>query len=174
METNAAAIMSSPLITIPHTTSLGDAAAMLSRRRMSGAPVVDRRKRPIGVVSLLDIVTRLAGLERPADEPGGFYRFTYPDFRETPPDERDLDDITVCDIMTPEIISVPETMTVFSVAKALWERHVHRVFVTRGRKIVGVISTMDVLRYMTGGAAKPRKTSRRSGKAQDSGRRRTT
>lgn len=166
METNAAALMSSPLITIPHTTSLRDAAAILSRRRMSGAPVVDRRRRPIGVVSLLDIVTRLAGLERPADEPGGFYRFTYPDFRETPPDERDLDDLTVCDIMTPEIISVPETMTVFSVAKALWERHVHRVFVTRKGRIVGVISTMDVLQYMTGGKTVGRKAVKREPKGR--------
>ncbi len=156
----AADVMTRPLITIREDASLRDAAVKLSGRRMGGAPVVDRRGRPIGVVSLIDVVARLAGLEKPADEPGGFYRFFYPPFRGEPVDERSLDELTVCDIMTPSLITVPETMPLMAVAKALWRRHVHRVFVTRGKRIVGVISTMDVLRILTGGPAGPTKKSR--------------
>lgn len=154
-------VMTSPLLTIREDAPLRDAAVKLSGRRMSGAPVVDGRGRPIGVVSLIDIVALLAGLEKPADEPGGFYRFFYPPFRGEAADDRALDQLTVCDIMTPSLITVPETMPLMAVARALWQRHVHRVFVTRGKKVVGVISTMDVLRFLTGGPAAPTRKSRR-------------
>ncbi|MBK8186526.1 MAG: CBS domain-containing protein [Cellvibrio sp.] len=52
---------------------------------------------------------------------------------------------TVHQIMNKEVISVDQGETVERVAKKLLDRHIHRVFVTDANKVVGVITTMDVL-----------------------------
>jgi CBS domain containing-hemolysin-like protein len=115
----------------------------------------------VGVVSLFDLVSYLAGFERPQEEPGGFYRYSYPKFSEDGEgwdseweavEEVALKEITVGEIMATEIITVPPKLALVDVGKLLAERHIHRVFVAGENGPVGVISTMDLLRAMTGAA----------------------
>jgi CBS domain-containing protein len=53
----AADLMSTHVMTIPHQMSLRDAARLLSRSNISGAPVVDAEGRCLGVLSSSDFVT---------------------------------------------------------------------------------------------------------------------
>src|SRR5947207_657028 len=71
-------IMSSPVIALDVDTSLAEAARVLSEQQVSGALVVDHRGAAVGVVSLFDIVTHMAGLARTPEQAGGFYRYSYP------------------------------------------------------------------------------------------------
>jgi CBS domain-containing protein len=58
---------------------------------------------------------------------------------------------TVAEIMSPEILSVPAEATLDVVAKTLHEKQIHRVFVRgAGGALVGVVSTMDLLRVLAG------------------------
>jgi CBS domain-containing protein len=54
-------------------------------------------------------------------------------------------DIHVREIMTPIVYAVPEEMPVPEVAERMIESHIHRLLVTRGEKVVGILSTSDLL-----------------------------
>jgi CBS domain-containing protein len=155
---NAEDVMSSPVVTLNVDTPLEEAARTLSENEISGALVNDHRGAPVGVVSLNDIVSCVAGLKIPPEEPGGFYRHTYPNLSEAgegwlspweEPPEEPLKDLPVEEIMSGEIISVPPKLPLKEVAKLMAERHIHRVFVSENGP-VGVISTMDILGILTG------------------------
>jgi CBS domain-containing protein len=53
----AADLMTTPVRTIPHAMSLREAAQLLIRDSISGAPVVDADGRCVGVLSSSDFVT---------------------------------------------------------------------------------------------------------------------
>ena len=152
-------VMSAPVVSVTVDTPVEDVARTLSEQEMSGALVTDHRGEPVGVVSLYDLVSHLARLKLPREEPGGFYRHTYPDFGETGEGwqttmeelpEEPLKEILVEEIMSADIISVAPTLPLRDVAKLMAERHIHRVFVSDKGGPVGVISTMDVLGALSG------------------------
>jgi CBS domain-containing protein len=153
-------VMSTPLITVERDTTLEEAANVLSEHEIGGALVVDHDGKPLGVVSLYDVVTYLAGRRRDDAEPGGFYRYSFPRFGEggegwergwEEVERNALRELPVAEIMTTQIISVPDETPIEEVAAMLWRRHIHRVFVTSAGRPTGVITTMDVLRALTGG-----------------------
>jgi CBS domain-containing protein len=57
LDLTAADLMTTPVRTIPQDTSLREAAHLLTRDQISGAPVVDADGRCIGVLSFSDFVT---------------------------------------------------------------------------------------------------------------------
>jgi CBS domain-containing protein len=147
----AANVMKSPVLTLNADTPLSEAAAWMSDNEISGAPILDHAERPVGVVSLFDIVTYLSGMDVPG---GGFYRYSYPNFseggegwdkgwEEIEPDT--LKNTPVSEIMSPEMLAVDEKTPLPDVARLMKRRHIHRLFVTREGTLVGVISTMDIL-----------------------------
>lgn len=147
-------LMSSPVITIGQHTTLREAAQTLSEHHISGALVLDNAGAPVGVVSLFDVVSRLAGLERPPGAPGGFYRQAYPPLEsgESVDDEVALEreedalaEETVGDVMATEIIDVAPDTPIEEVARRMWKDGIHRVFVSGPEGPLGVISTMDLL-----------------------------
>ncbi|MBI3268195.1 MAG: CBS domain-containing protein [Planctomycetes bacterium] len=185
LDWSASDVMSAPVTVLPQSTTLREAAAILTEGQISGAPVVNGAGTPVGVVSLFDIVTYLAGLDRPADHPGGFYGASYPPVEpegswgspseglEAPgtrepedapanapdgPEEaggpaadpgESLRETTVDEIMTPELIAVPPETRIPEVAETLWRRRIHRIFVSKGERLLGVISTMDLMVALT-------------------------
>ena len=152
-------LMASPVITLNTETSLSEAARMLSEHNVSGALVTDHRDASVGVVSLFDIVSHVAGLGRDPEAAGGFDRYSYPRFAEAGEGgEAEWEDVepapmketTVGEIMSAEIIEVPPDLPARDVAKRLAEKHIHRIFVSGKNGPVGVISTMDVLKSVAG------------------------
>jgi CBS domain-containing protein len=57
----------------------------------------------------------------------------------------DATELTVADIMTPEVYTVNEETPVSEIAEAMIANHVHRLLVTREDRVVGIISTSDLL-----------------------------
>jgi CBS domain-containing protein len=152
-------LMSSPVVALNVDTSLAEAARTLTEQEISGALVTDHRDATVGVVSLFDIVTHMAGFARSPEQSGGFYRYSYPAFAEAgegwEPEEEEAEPVpigetTVGEIMTTEIIEVPPSLPAKEVAKQLAEKHIHRIFVSGKNGPIGVISTMDLLRSIAG------------------------
>ncbi|MBI5365483.1 MAG: CBS domain-containing protein [Planctomycetes bacterium] len=164
-------LMSSPVTVLGAGANLRDAARTLTEEGISGAPVVNQAGEPVGVVSLFDIVTQLAGLERPAGKPSGFYSYEYPSFEENDRWEGEsaeeggdtLSEVTIGEIMTPDIIQVAPETKIPEVAETMWRRHIHRVFVGRGGKLLGVISSMDLMIALTALEISERKPRRARG-----------
>ena len=150
-------VMKAPVVTLDVDVSLKEAAQTLSDGHISGAPVVDAQGRPLGVVSLFDIAVHLAGLERPAGEPGGFYRqgrlqFGAEEAVEESSEDRAPDETTVADVMAPGLLSVRTGATLGEIVRLLDEKQIHRVFVLDAKgRLQGVVSTMDILRVLEAG-----------------------
>lgn len=153
-------LMKSPVVAVEADASLEEATRIMSDSRVSGLLVTDHRGVAVGVVSLSDVVAYLAGLARSLGEPGGFYRQGFPRFAEggegseerwEEAEEEPLKETTVGEIMATEIVTVGRDAAVPEVAKLLWDRRIHRVFVeSAAGQPVGVISTLDVLGTLAG------------------------
>jgi CBS domain-containing protein len=125
----AAELMTENVVSIPEDAPLAHAIATLVDLGFSGAPVIDAAGRPIGVISLSDIVVR----DRTC---GGCARN-----RATGPLVRDL--------MTPTVCFVRPCTPASHVIEEMVLLRVHRLFVIDDDGVlVGVIAASDIVRKL--------------------------
>lgn len=156
-------IMSREVIAVRDDMTLEEVATFLTEHQISGAPVEDAEGRPVGVVSLADVAratseqSRLETEGPPAELfPSAEYyiqgwerNLTVEELGSVSVEEPEL---LVGEIMTPRIHSVEEGTPVAEAARMMREAHIHRVLVTRGGRIVGIVTTSDLLGLLTGDA----------------------
>jgi len=94
-----------------------------------GAPVVDRNGDLVGMVSQLDV--HLGSMPRRVHDGSGG------------PD-RSPRALTVREIMTSPAVSATEETSVVDLCKMMHRLRIHRVPIVRGRKVSGVISSLDI------------------------------
>jgi CBS domain-containing protein len=149
----AADLMTANPVSIAEEAPLHEAVMLFTDRGISAAPVIDGAGRPVGVISQADIVTHdrekvdymPAGPARRREEvTTGDGEHLRTGFQVV-----DVDRTRVADVMTPAVFSVaPETPAARVVADML-ALNVHRLFVVdEGGVLVGVISTIDILRKL--------------------------
>lgn len=138
-------IMRRKIITVDSRLTLPELARILKENNISGAPVVGPSGSVVGVVSQTDLVrsrqepaSDVASYHREADGPSLSLGIHF----EEPAQTR------VEQIMTPGVISFDEETPVEKVAGAMLEKHIHRVLITRGDTLVGIVTTMDTLRAL--------------------------
>jgi predicted transcriptional regulator len=126
-------VMTKTVITVSSDLSIRKLIQLLITERISGVPVVDDAGEVVGIISERDIlqaVDRLikvkVSLDEEREQKGSFN--------------------WVDGIMTKEVIFVSEDDPVEHVCKLMSERKIHRVPVMNGKKIVGIITSMDVLK----------------------------
>jgi CBS domain-containing protein len=142
-ERRVADIMQRTVFTLTPDTSARQAARILFERDISGAPVVESGK-VIGVVSASDLLQLLA----------------YGAEAELPRDAAEAGDSaapqpTVRDLMLPATFHVEESTTLPKLAGFLLHAGVHRALVMNQGRLVGIVSTTDVLRAVAGEWRKP-------------------
>jgi CBS domain-containing protein len=105
----------------------------LEDARVSGLPVVDARKRVIGVVSSRDVLGAQAETRSP--------------------EERQvlLEETRVQDIMTPRPLLIEPTADVAEAARHMLYAEVRRLFVEDDGMLVGVISQTDIVHAVGSG-----------------------
>lgn len=151
----AADLMSPDVLTVSEDMTVRELAAFLMDHEITGAPVVDAEGRLAGVVSVVDIADLAAG-EEEDDEGGegssregffdrGFDAVSPGELAELGPFEGEEGEMRVGEIMNPEVFSVPEDATVSQVASTLLNNHVHRLLVIEGGRVLGIITTSDLL-----------------------------
>ncbi len=127
-----------------------EAVELLTRRGFSAAPVIDESGRPVGVVTRSDLLVHdreaLAGPYLPSEETA---RPHAADYRTRVRDIMTPVVFSVRDIMTPVVFSVaPETLA-SEVVEQMLDLRVHHLFVVDASQVViGVISTLDILRHL--------------------------
>jgi CBS domain-containing protein len=145
----ASDVMNPQVLTVRDDMTLEELARFLVEHEISGAPVEDPEGRLIGVVSVTDVaaaVSERAGVLRDRPSPAPFFREWGE--RYDPEELAGLagdDSFTVRDIMTPRVYSVAEEASISEVAETMMESHIHRLLVTRGGRVVGILSTSDLL-----------------------------
>jgi len=146
----AADLMSENPISLREDASVQEAIALMTDRAFNAAPVIDESGRPVGVVTVTDILVhdreyvrylKAGDVTVPADVAS----------RHLPEDMgiEVVDRTTVSEIMTPAVFTIRESALVGEVVKTMMSRRVHHLFVADDSGVlVGVISMGDILRKL--------------------------
>jgi CBS domain-containing protein len=119
-------LMHTDLKTVDPDATIAEVVTVLADAHVSGVPVVDGRRRVLGVISASDVVTAIAEAGSPAER------------------ERLFDTTRVREIMTsrPQIVSVDSDVA--EAARVMLYLEIHRLFVEEEGELVGVISQSDI------------------------------
>jgi CBS domain-containing protein len=119
-------LMRTDLKTVDPDATIAEAVTILADGHVSGLPVVDGRRRVLGVISASDVVLAIAEAASAAER------------------ERLFDQTRVREIMTtrPQVVG-PDT-DVAEAARVMLYLEIHRLFVEEDGELVGVISQSDI------------------------------
>lgn len=139
-------IMTADVVTIRPEASVEDLAALLEAKRIGGVPVVDEDGQLVGIVTQSDLVQRCRDLELPP----ALNILDLHVFLETEAGfKRRLEKMlgaTVRAVMTPDPVTIPPEMPVNEIAKLMSDRQVHTLPVLDGKKLVGIVGKIDLVR----------------------------
>ena len=143
-------IMTPSIKAVPQSWTVDRLARFLTDNEIAGSPVTDNNGDIIGIVTLKDITefrwntsrseTEAQLTENEAREARRLRMVIYEGMGKLP--------VEVRDIMTPIVLSVDEDTPVREIAKTMMAEHLHRIFVTLGGKITGIITTYDLLKII--------------------------
>ena len=147
-------VMRSEVLAVEADWPLDKLAKFLIDNGISGAPVTDAEGEMVGVVSMTDIVrqNRTTGVTSGTDSTHDVYLYELE--RHMSQEEIKVfhteyeSPVQVVDIMTPMIFRVDEDTRIQEVADTMLKGNIHRVFVTRGNKLIGIVTTLDMLRVI--------------------------
>lgn len=128
-----AELMQTEVQTVPSDAVVNDAVVTLAEFHISALPVVDGTGRMVGVISSTDV---LASEEEAEDQRA----------KETL-----FEGTFVRDLMTPRPLTISPDAEVNEAAQQMLYAGVHRLFVTEGERLIGVISTTDIMRAVATG-----------------------
>ncbi len=141
-------LMTERVVSVGPDTTLRDLAVLFLTHNISGAPVVDLEGKPLGVVSKTDLLR--VGVEEDAEEAGvalnvgGFDVALGPSLGNRASDRR-----TVSEVMMPLSFCLHASDRVSRAAALMAHEGVHRiVVVSEVGRVVGILSALDVLRWM--------------------------
>ena len=139
-------LMNPDVVALRPEHSVTEAQQILAARSVSGAPVVDETGRVLGVVSQNDLV-RKATHPDTAEKAGQFFSSIedYADLGTTPVGASSA---RVGDLMNKRVFSVNRDTGVAVAANIMRERRIHRLLVTDKGVLVGIVSSLDLLRVV--------------------------
>jgi CBS domain-containing protein len=146
-------VMNTEVLTARVDLTVRELVAFLTEKQISGAPVVDHDGRLVGVVSVTDVA------ESDAERPDLVSDRSNPEFAVHDWEERmnvedlrplhiESDDLLVRDIMTPTVYTIPESTPVAEIAQTMVAGRIHRLLVTRGRRVVGIVTSLDLVKLL--------------------------
>ena len=154
-KTKARDIMQRDVVQLHTDASIKSAIETFEEYSISGAPVVNEAGELVGVLSDSDIVKT----EHLENEELKLKRTEY--YFANPLEELDepyfsteeyspevLGEETVGEWMTPHVISVAPEASLSDVCTLMTQERIHRVFVVKEKKLLGVISTLDIVKCL--------------------------
>ena len=147
-------IMTTDVQSVQDDWSLETLSQFFFDKQISGAPVVDSNEKLAGVVSLSDLARNNTLPASTSEESShDYYKNTgsvsgisQEDLSKLKIESESM--ITVKDIMTPMIFEMSEDTPVQKAAETMLKGHIHRVLITRDKKLTGIVTTMDMLKVI--------------------------
>jgi len=142
---NAADVMSSPVIYVMEGTPVAEIARVLIDRNISAVPVVDSSGRLVGIVSEGDLVSRntstdgkrrswwLDMIDKSSAVSEGFQTYL------------DRHGLRAKDVMSHDVVTVGEDISIAAIAELLQRRCIKRVPVMHKDRMVGIVSRANLL-----------------------------
>ena len=119
-------IMKEKVVSIDETKTIKDAANMMNEARI-GSIIITKDDAPIGILTERDFVTKIAAEEIPLSTP-------------------------LSEVMTKPLLVVGPNQTVWEAAEIMKNMEIHRVAVQEGNKIIGMVTTTDLVKICSIGS----------------------
>lgn len=129
-------LMQTEVVTAKPETSIADIIAALADAHVSSVPVVDDHRRILGVLSTSDLIVA----EAEAGDAEGRAVLT--------------EQGVAGDIMTLNVVTIEPDASAREAARLMLYAEVHRLYVVEHGRLVGVISTTDLVRAVATGGIK--------------------
>lgn len=121
-------IMSSEVVSFTAQTSIREATQVMLERQISGAPVLDEQRRPIGIVSKTDLLEAWHEHHKSAEQ---------------------STEIQVGNIMVPYLLAAQHSSPIALAAALMAFEGVHRLLVLDEQSaMVGIVTSLDILRWL--------------------------
>jgi len=111
-------LMTRSVVTMQPHGTVGHARTLLERNKINALPVVDTDGKPVGIVSSADLI--------------GMHSEGSP----------------IKKIMTEKVYTVPQYDEVSVAARIMRNHHIHHLVVTHEQKVVGMITSFDLLKLV--------------------------
>lgn len=141
-------IMTKDVISFFPDDKIEKTAKIFIEKRISGAPVVDREKHVVGIISEGDLVFQQKKLSSPAFLTifDGFLEFgrnaVYEELKKIAANK-------VEDLMTKHVVTVREDAELTDIATLMVEKNVNRLPVVNDKdELTGLITRFDVIKYL--------------------------
>jgi len=133
LHTPISEIMTKSVITLNRNDDLETAERLFKSHNIRHIPVVDGSK-IIGMLSYTDLL-RISFADAVNEEDNTVESLVYNMF-------------TIEQVMAKKLVSVPPTATIKEVAQLLSEREFHALPVLQDKKLVGIVTTTDLIKFM--------------------------
>jgi len=172
---SARQVMNADVQTLHEASPIKEAILTLREYNITGAPVVNDSGECIGVFSSTDVLELDAETEERETPVAGSYFNVDPLEEETEGyfsrEEYDLNVLgrdTVGQRMNSQIQAAAPDSSLERVCQSMLNERIHRVLVMEDRKLLGIISSFDVVRFVAGEASQklPRPGNKKSGASQ--------
>ncbi len=141
-------IMNKNVITVQEDSSIEEAAEILTKHNISGAPVVNKEGKIVGMVTEGDLLHKETNPRTPAflNILGAFiYIKGIERYRE---DFKKLAASSTSEIMTTDVITAGGDMEIEDVAALMVDHGIKRVPVVEKGDIIGIISRADIIKTL--------------------------
>jgi CBS domain-containing protein len=136
-------IMTPDVVKVTKDTPAKQIAKLLIEKRISGVPVVDENDCILGVVTERDLLFKM---KEPVSVSWVYQFGDYLDPDQLGEEWRKIRGSKAEDIMSKGIVCLPENTPGAKIAALMIREGVKRVFIVRGKQLVGVVSKADILK----------------------------
>ena len=119
-------VMKKDLITLDSSSSIKEAATLMSEKKV-GCVIVTKENKPVGIITERDFVTRVAAQNKEVTT-------------------------SLSDVMSSPLIVTDPEETVWEAAETMKTRNIHKVPVQDGDNIVGIVTTTDLVEICSMGS----------------------
>ena len=119
-------IMKEKVVSIDETKTIKEAASMMNEARI-GSIIITKDDTPVGILTERDFVTKIAAKEIPLST-------------------------LLSEVMTKPLLAVGPNQTVWEAAEIMKNMEIHRVAVQEGNKIIGMVTTTDLVKICSIGS----------------------
>jgi len=140
-------IMTKEVVTVTFGTSLEEVIKILTEKKISGLPVVDKENRVVGVISEGDLLVKSKKLHFPSYLQflaGVIYLESLQKFEE---EIKKSVGVQVEDVMTKEVITALFDTPVGELATLMVEKQINRIpIVNEQGRLVGIVTRSDIIK----------------------------
>ena len=150
MGVKAKDIMTHDVITVASDFKVNEVIDMFVKHKISSVPVVDSKGKLVGIVTKTDIIGHCMDMDLDLTVTVGLK-----DIMDTHPELEKLSVFSESpmkaeDIMTPKPVTARENTPVERLAEIMLDKKVHRLIITKGKKLTGIVSTFDIISFVAG------------------------